>query len=224
MKVRKKLVFANLILLIIFIGYTLLVKNVDTEAIGPGGSVVGFSTINGIFHNALGFNSTWYDITKYLGIIPFLIVAFYGLIGVSQLIKKKKITKVDKKLIMLGCFYILMGITYVLFEKVIINYRPVLFDGELEASYPSSHTMLAVCICLSSLLISKNYIKNKKVLKCFDIGTIILMIVLVVGRILSGVHWITDIIGGILISLLLVSIFLTFITSTIKLKPDQKEN
>lgn len=224
MKVRKKLVYTNLILFVIVIVYTLLVKNVDTAAIGPNGSVVGFSTINGIVHNALGFNLTWYNITKYLGIVPFLIVAFYGLIGLNQLIKKKSIVKIDKKILLLGCFYVLMAITYVLFEKVIINYRPVLLDGELEASYPSSHTMLAVCICLSSLLISKKYIKNKKMLKCFDIGTIILMAVLVVGRILSGVHWFTDIIGGILISLFLVSIFLTFITSTIKLKKELKEN
>ena len=104
-----------------------------------------------------------------------------------------------------------MGATYIFFEKVIINYRPVLEDGVLEASFPSSHTLLAVCICASSLLISKYYIKDKKVLKMFNIFTYALMIILVVGRLISGVHWFTDIMGGIIISTLLVSLYHAFI-------------
>ena len=111
----------------------------------------------------------------------------------------------------------LMLVVYVFFEKVIINYRPVILDGELEASYPSSHTMLAICICMSSLLISKYYIKDKY-RKIFDNITFVLMILLVVGRIISGVHWITDIIGGILISLFLVSLYNTFIYENKKKK------
>ena len=142
--------------------YTLLVKYVDQAPMSPGGEMVGFSTLNEKFHILTGLNLTWYNITKYLGIIPFLLVLYFGLIGLRQLINRKKILKVDRKLLLLGCFYILLGITYVFFEKVIINYRPVILDGELEASYPSSHTMLAICICLSSIMISKDYIKNKK--------------------------------------------------------------
>ena len=112
---------------------------------------------------------------------------------------------------MLGFFYILLGIVYIFFEKVIINYRPVILENELEASFPSSHTMLAICICLSSLLISKYYIKDKKLLNILNKCTWALMIILVIGRTLSGVHWLTDIIGGILISLCLVSLYYTMI-------------
>lgn len=216
MKKNKKYIIITFVLLLISVIYTLLVKFVDVSDIGPNLSSVGFSTINGAFHNLTGEIDFFYKLTKYLGLIPFLIVAFYGFIGVKQLIKYKSIKKVDKRIILLGCFYVLVLITYILFEKVIINYRPVLMDGELEASYPSSHTMLALCICLSSLMIAKNFIKNKNVLKYFNIGTIILMFILVIGRTLSGVHWLTDIIGGIIISIFLVSCYYTSLKIFIK--------
>ena len=207
MNKRKNVLILVISMFILALVYTLLVKNVDTKAIGLGGSVVGFSSLNKWFHDLFSYSSFWYKLTKYLGFIPFLFVAYYGLCGLLQLVKRKSITKVDKKIVCLGIFYILVGITYVFFEKVIINYRPVMLEGELEASYPSSHTMLAVCICLSSLLISKDYIKNIKIRKIVNDITWLLMVVLVVGRSLSGVHWISDIIGGVIISLFLVSIF-----------------
>ena len=214
---NKKLLKTTIILFVIAVVYTLLVKFVGVDSVGPNNSEIGFAWFNTWFHNLFGTSNLWYKITKYLGLVPFLICAYYGFIGIKQLIKKKKISKVDKRLIYLGAFYILMLVVYVFFEKVIINYRPVILDGELEASYPSSHTMLAICICMSSLLISKYYVKDKY-RKIFDNITFVLMILLVVGRIISGVHWITDIIGGILISLFLVSLYNTFIYENKKKK------
>lgn len=211
MSKRRKLFLTTITLLVIAIIYTLLVKYYDVGHIGPEGSAVGFSGINDVVHKMLPYNETWYKLTKYLGLVPFLICAFYGLQGLYQLVKYKSLKKVDKRLIYLLVFYILMGATYIFFEKVIINYRPVLEDGVLEASFPSSHTLLAVCICASSLFISKYYIKDKKVLKIFDILTYVLMIFLVVGRLISGVHWLTDIMGGIIISSFLVSLYYSMI-------------
>lgn len=206
MKNKKKWIVV-IVLLICAIVYTLAVKFFDVAPIGPEGSRVGFQTINKIVRDTIGYHEIFYKITKYLGIIPFLYVAFYGFTGGMQLIKGKSLKKVDKRLILLGGFYVLVGITYIFFEKVIINYRPVILEEGLEASYPSSHTVLAITICLSSLLIQNYYIKNKTLQKIGKIGTILLMICLVVGRILSGVHWISDIIGGIIISLYLVSCY-----------------
>lgn len=211
MKENKKCLMITISILIIAVLYTILVKTVDVASIGPNGSEVGFSTLNRFVRDGLGTSDFWYHVTKYLGIVPFFIVAFYGLQGFIQLVQKKSLKEVDRRLLLLGCLYVLLGITYIFFEKVIINYRPVIMDGELEASYPSSHTMLAMVICLSSLLIGKYYIKNKNLLKGFTFGTIILMLLLVIGRILSGVHWISDILGGIIISITLVSIYVTAI-------------
>ena len=213
-KIKKdqKELITILVLFIVCILYTILVKYYDTNAIGPKHTIVGFSALNALFSNLTGYNEFFYNITEYLGIIPFVIVGYYGVTGLLQLIKRKSILKVDKRILFLGGLYVVVLLTYALFEVVIINYRPFLIEKELEASYPSSHTMLALCICLSSLLINKYYIKNKKALKIINIAIIVLMFALVIGRLLSGVHWITDIIGGIIISAFLIYTYEYLIT------------
>jgi undecaprenyl-diphosphatase len=209
---NKKYLSISIVLLILSVCYTILVKNIDVAPIGPNGSEVGFSAINESVHNFIGVNMTWYNITKYLGVLPFLLIAYYGIQGVKQLISEKSLAKVDKKLIFLGVFYFVFVCVYVFFEKVIINYRPTIIDGELEASYPSSHTLLAICICGSSLLVSKYFIKNEKIRKILNVITIIIMLSIVIGRIISGVHWASDILGGIIISLFLLSTLKTAVS------------
>ena len=218
MSKRRKLFMATGIIFVLVLIYILLVKFYDVANIGPENSSVGFSGINSLIHKTLPYNATWYKFTKYFGLIPVLYGVFYGLQGLAQLIKYKTLKKVDKRLLYLLVFYILVGITFVFFEKVIINYRPILEDGVLEASFPSTHTLIAVCFCASSLLISKYYIKDKKTLKAFDYATLVLMIFLVVGRLIAGCHWLTDIIGGIFISVFLVSLYYSFIYTYKKVK------
>ena len=209
---KRRNIFNTMIgLFIISVIYIIMVKTIDVQPIGPNGTSVGFAGINNFIHKQLGLNMGWYKLSKYLGIITFFIIFYYAYLGLKQLIARKKLFKVDRRLLILGCFYILVGLVYILFEKVIINYRPVILKGELEASFPSSHTMLGLCVCMSSLFISKYYVKDKKYLKYFNIGTIAVMILLVISRTLSGVHWFTDIIGGIIISIFLISIFYLFI-------------
>lgn len=213
MKKNKKSFICFIIFLIIFIIFTALVKIVDVKAIGPVDSEVGFSTINEWFHNKLVYNDLFYKVSKYLGYISFLIIGFYALVGLKQLIERKNIFKVDKEVLVLGAFYILVLFVYFLFEKIIINYRPVLENGSLEASYPSSHTILSICVCLSSTLISKKIFKSKTFLTCINICAMFLMIAIIITRVLSGVHWLTDILGGLFISISLCSLFNCFIES-----------
>ena len=205
-KGKKNFIYFGLLLLI-FIAFTLLIKNVDVQAIGPENSEVGLATINDAFHGIFNYNELLYKISKYLGYISFLIIGLYGIKGLIQLIKEKNLFKVDKKLLILGGFYVVVLLVYILFEFVIINYRPVLEDGVLEASYPSSHTILSICVCASSLMISKDIFKKEKFTKILNICTYILMFGIIVTRVLSGVHWLTDIVGAILISLALCNLF-----------------
>lgn len=187
------------ILLLIAITFTILVKVVDVKQIGVNNSSIGFATLNQFIFETTGVNMIWYHITDWLGLIPVFMAIVYAFIGLIQLIKRRSIFKVDKEIILLGLYYIVVIALYVFFEKVIINYRPILMNGFLEASYPSSHTLMTICICGSSILINKKLFNNK-ITKVINYLSIIIITITVVGRLISGVHWFTDIIGGILIS------------------------
>ena len=187
------------ILLLIAITFTILVKVVDVKQIGVNNSSIGFATLNQFIFETTGVNMIWYHITDWLGLIPVFMAIVYAFIGLIQLIKRRSIFKVDKEIILLGLYYIIVIALYVFFEKVIINYRPILMNGFLEASYPSSHTLMTICICGSSILINKKLFNNK-ITKVINYLSIIIITITVVGRLTSGVHWFTDVLGGILIS------------------------
>ena len=206
MKKEKKNLFICVGLILFAIIYTCLVKVVDVQPVGVEGSNIGFATINKFVFDNIGFNNIWYKITEILGYVPILFAGVYGLIGMYQLIKRKSFAKVDKELICLAIFYVIVIALYVFFEKVIINYRPVILDEGLEASYPSSHTLMSLCLCGSSILINKKLFKNKYT-NIMNIINYIMIIVIVVGRLISGVHWFTDILGGIIISSALLKTF-----------------
>lgn len=204
---KKRNIILCIILTIISILYTFLVKVVDVKSIGPKKSEVGFSTINELFKNIIGSNMTIYKITEILGLLVFVICFFYAGVGIYQLIKRKSLKEVDKEIYLVGAFYVLILLLYFAFDKIEINYRPILIDGVLEASFPSSHTMLAICVCTSSFILSSKYIKKYNDL--INIITFILMLSVFIGRLISGVHWLSDIIGGIIISITLLMYFVT---------------
>ena len=207
---KKKNVLLSIVMTIVSAIYVYLVKNVDVQAIGPNNTSVGFGKINKAFINLVGSNMTIYKLTEVVGLLVLLIVGVYGIIGIIQLYKRRSLFKVDKEIISLGVLYVLMLMVYVFFEKVIINYRPIIIDGELEASFPSSHTILALCIGISSLMVSKKYVP-KKYINLTTFVTVLLLTLVFVGRTISGVHWISDIIGGVQISLTLLMYFYTIL-------------
>ena len=216
---KKRNLLFSVLFLFLAILFTILVQVVDVEAIGPNGSLVGFATINQLVFDTLKTNDTLYHLTERVGILPIFIALLYALVGFGELIKTKDLRKVDKNLLSLAVFYIVVIGVYVLFEIYEVNYRPILMDGVLEASYPSSHTMMAICICGSSLFISKRIFKAQFA-KVLNLLSILVMIFLVVGRLVSGVHWFTDILGGILISGALLMIFYMVIDSFKEEKSD----
>lgn len=207
---NKKNIILSIILIIIAVIYTILVKAVDVQLIERTASEVGFATINNWFWSLTGHNEILDKITDVLLIVPVALVGIYAFMGCKQLITEKSLAKVDKKIIAVGCFYVVLAIIYVLFEKVIINYRPILVDGELEASFPSSHTLMAICVCMSSVLLNKRLWKSD-VMNYMNISIIVVMALIVFGRLMAGVHWLSDILGGVLISSALVQIFNTIL-------------
>ena len=194
---------------IMFIVLIILVKTVDVANIGADGTSIGLSHLNRAAHTFFGTNTAWYDITEILGLLALAAGGIFALLGAFQLIKRKSLMKVDAEILSLGGLYILLGIIYVFFEKVIINYRPVLAPGETaaEASFPSSHTVLTVVIMGSIIMLLKKYINNKTVRQILSAMCAAVAVVTVTGRLLSGVHWLTDILGGLILSVFLLSLF-----------------
>lgn len=212
-----KKLYISFLFLGLFIGFTLCVWLCDRAPIGPNGSIVGFSTLNKWFSNTIGFNMILYEITDWAGILPIATAIIYGFIGLYQWIKRKKTKNVDSNILLLGGFYLLIFAIYMLFNYVVINYRPLLINGYLEPSFPSSTTLMSITFIMLSNYQINVYIKNKKAKGILSVLSIIFMLFLVVGRIISGVHWITDIIGSILLSISILLIY-QFLCDKCKLK------
>lgn len=205
-KVRNDFIMAGVVLLISII-FTILVSTVDVQPSGISGTNLGFSTINHSVFDSIGTNDAIYLATEILGYIFIIPAAFFAVLGIIQLIKRKNFKKVDLHFYALLGLYIAVAATYVFFELVAVNYRPILIDGKAEASYPSSHTMLAITVLLSSFLMICRLVKNRTI-KFVALGvTVVCSVAMAILRLYSGVHWATDIIGGILISVSLVLIF-----------------
>ena len=210
MKRNNKLLFLSTFFIVAFILWTILISTVDVFTIGPNNSNVGFSTFNNYIREIIGTNFVLYIITDWLSLISVFTALCFALLGLCQLIKRKSILKVDKNIMVLGLFYIAVIFVYVAFEYIVINYRPVLINGYLEASYPSSTTMLVLTVMTTAIMQINFRIKNKPA-RCLITLIIALFIAfMLIGRVLSGVHWITDIIGGSLISTGLILLYRYF--------------
>ena len=206
----KKQCIAAAVCLGLFLLLILLVRTVDVAAVGPEGSSVGLSRLNVGIHTLLGENMGWYKVTNVLGYLAILAALCFAAIGGLQLVYRRSILKVDKELLLLGCLYVVTLLFYVLFEKVAVNYRPMLLpDGEgLEPSFPSTHTMLACVILGSGLMLVKKYArKSKTVQLVLTVVFAVMLALIVAGRLLSGVHWFTDILGGVLLSAALLNAY-----------------
>ena len=194
-------------MLLAFLLWTVAIQFVDVQAIGPQESSVGFATINQFVHNLTGVHMSLYTITDWLGLVPLMFVMGFGTLGLIQWIKRKHLLKVDYSIFVLGGFYIVVMAVYVLFEMLVVNYRPVLINGYLEASYPSSTTMLVMCVMPTAIMQFNARIKNNVLKRCVASAIIAFNVFMVIGRLISGVHWLTDIIGGALFSTGLVLLY-----------------
>ena len=177
-----------------------MISLVDVQPIGPSASTVGFATLNGFVRDRIGVHMSFYVITDWLGLIPLVVAAGFGILGLCQWIRRGKLQYVDKDILLLGGFYIIVMGFYLLFEGITVNYRPVLINGTLEKSYPSSTTMLVLCVISTSILQLRIRIKHPVLLRLTTYLLVAFTVFMVVGRVISGVHWITDIIGGIFLS------------------------
>lgn len=194
-------------LLILFILYTIALKHIDVKPIGPKGSSVGFAAINESVKHFLGVNMALYNITDWLSLLAILVAIGFAALGLVQLIKRKSLLRVDSSILILGGFYLLVISAYLFFEYTIVNYRPVLINNNLEASYPSSTTLLVTCVMSTGIMQLHRLIQHKAVRLATNSLLGVFTAFMVIGRTLSGVHWFTDILGGILLSTVLILLY-----------------
>ena len=198
-KVKRTLLLSMLFLLA-FVIWSVLIQTVDVKTVGVNSTDIGFAFINTRFHSLTGVNFMLYNITDWLGLVPLAVCIAFGILGFIQLIKRKSLFKVDADIIILGVYYVTVILCYLVFEMIPINYRPVLINGFAEASYPSSTTLLVLSVMPTLVFQIKHRMKNIKLQRIVTVITLFFCIFMVVGRLISGVHWLTDIMGSVLLS------------------------
>ena len=208
MKRKRKILTASVGGLL-FAVLIILVRFVDVQAIGPEGTRIGLSHLNRLVFEKLGVRMLWYEITDWLGIAAISTALLFAVAGLAQWVKRKSIWKVDREILALGALYLIVIALYVLFELLIVNYRPIIMPGSIhpEASFPSSHTMLVCVIMGSAIPLLGEYVKSDVLCKALRIICAAIIAITVFGRTISGVHWFTDILGGILISVILLNLY-----------------
>ena len=195
----KKFLALGIILIFIFAVWTVLITTVDVQPVGINDTDIGFATLNCWFHRLTGINMMLYDITDWLGLVPLFVCFFFGFIGLCQTIKRKSLFKVDCDILILGLYYVTVILCYFVFEALPINYRPVLINNNMEGSYPSSTMLLVLSVMPTLGFQLKRRIKNNKI-KAINVMIILFSVFMVTGRLISGVHWLTDIIGSCIFS------------------------
>ena len=199
--------FTGIGLLAAFAVWTMLIQLVDVQGAGPDGTMIGFAVFNVWFHQLTGVHLTIYTITDWLGLIPIFICLCFAMLGLIQLIRRKSLFKVDWDIILLGIYYVLVIFGYLFFEMVPVNYRPILIEGRLEASYPSSTTLLVLSVMPTLQFQMDRRAENPLIKRVSAVFVIAFSVFMVIGRMIAGVHWATDIIGSILLSAGLFSLY-----------------
>ena len=197
---KKKRLWTGIRFLAAFLLWTALIRCVDVQAVGPTGTKVGFAAFNLWFHHLTGVHMTMYTITDWLGLVPIVICLCFGAVGLIQMVRRRSLLRVDPDILLLGLYYILVILAYLVFEMVPINYGPILINGALEASYPSSTTLLVLSVMPTLKLqidrrTDKSLVRNVTGLFVLAFSTF-----MVIGRLIAGVHWATDIIGAVFLS------------------------
>lgn len=198
---KKKHLWMGIWFLLVFLLWTALIRSVDMQAAGPTGTKVGFAAINLWFHKLTGVHMTLYTITDWLGLVPIAVCLGFGVVGVFQLIRRKSLIRVDPDILLLGLYYVLVILAYLIFEMIPINYRPILINGALEASYPSSTTLLVLSVMPTLKFQIDRRTDKSLVRNVTGLFVIAFSAFVVIGRLIAGVHWATDIIGAVFLSM-----------------------
>lgn len=209
----KKMLLSGSICLTAFGVWTALIRLNDVQPLGPNGTEIGLAGLNEWFHRLTGVHMSLYTLTDWLGLVPLVVCLIFAGIGLVQWIKRKSLCRVDTDILILGVYYAVVILAYLLFEMIPVNYRPVLIEGRLEASYPSSTTLLVLCVMPTLVEQVQRRLSCLAAKRLITLLSAVFSVSMVIGRLVCGVHWLTDIAGGILLSGGLVCLYLAAMQS-----------
>lgn len=215
---------AGAALLAAFLVLIVLLKTVDVAVDENAGKEIGLSSVNFAVRDAVGVHLRFYDLTQYIGYFAILSAAGFAVWAVVRFfLSRFDLRKTGIDFLVLGGLYLAVILFYVFFEIVIVNYRPVLIDGTTpEASFPSTHTVLSIVIFLSaSRLLHRRFALHVNY-PLFSLPFCALAVFTVVARFVSGVHWLTDIVGGVLLSAALLFLF-SFFSDLVPVETDDEK-
>lgn len=218
MKKGKHILFWGIVGLIVFVIWTVLIQVVDVQPVGQNGTDIGFAEFNSGFHKLTGVSMTLYTVTDWLGLVPIGVCMVFAVVGLSQWIRRRSIVKVDRDILILGLYYVIVILGYLVFEMIPINYRPIPIDGIMEASYPSSTTLLVLSVMPTLMEQGHRRIKAAALRLGIDVFAILFSAFMVIGRLISGVHWFTDIAGAVFLSAGLFGVYKAAVVLTAKEK------
>lgn len=198
--------------------WTVLIQCVDVQPVGQNGTDVGFATFNVWFQAITGVHMEIYTVTDWLGLVPIAVCLCFGVLGAVQLIMRRSLLRVDADLLLLGAYYIVVILCYLVFEMVPINYRPIPIDGIMEASYPSSTTLLVLSVMPTLRFQVDRRAKRPAARATATAFVAAFSTLMVLGRLVAGVHWATDIVGAVLLAAGLFALYTSAVALT-----DQKQ-
>ena len=147
----------------------------------------------------------WDKITNIILLSSFVTLAVFVVLGLYQWISRKSLKKVDKHLLWMPLPLALMAIVYVVFDKLwILSTRP---DGSGEPSFPSTHVMVVTTIFLLTAIAIRKYIKSRTMRVVLDILMLALITLVCFGRVLANMHWVSDVIGGLIFAVIFAVIY-----------------
>lgn len=217
-KNEKKSLLIGSIFLAMFAVWTVLILTVDVQPLGQNGTGIGFAAFNCWFHHFTGVNMAIYTITDWMGLVPVAICFGFAGIGLVQLMKRRSFFRVDADIMILGVYFVIVFLVYAIFEMIPINYRPILIEGRMEASYPSSTTLLVLSVMSALIEQIQRRLSDITAKRIIKIAAIAFSAFMVIGRLVSGVHWFTDIVGGVLLSAGLFMLYKTAVMLALKEK------
>ncbi|MBP5607152.1 MAG: phosphatase PAP2 family protein [Lachnospiraceae bacterium] len=204
--------------------WTVLIQCIDVQAVGQNGTKIGFSGLNVWFHELTGVHMTIYMITDWLGLVPVFICLCFGALGSVQLVKRRSLLQVDPDIVILGVYYVIVIAFYLIFEMIPINYRPVLIEGRLEASYPSSTTLLVLSVMPTLIFQVNRRAENPLIKRVIAVFVIAFSALMVIGRLIAGVHWATDIVASVLLSAGLFMLYQSAVMYTDRIKQSDRRD